>query len=292
MKIDQLKAFIAVVETGSFRSAANKLYKTQPTISAAVQTLEQQFNVQLLSRESYRPTLTNEGQLFFKQAKHTLSQLQQLEKLGHEIAIGSHTELNICLSPICMTVECLSTLQTFTQEHQDIHLNMTSGHLQGVEEQLRLGHCEIAIGPRYGLDDRHDLLEIMQVNMVAVISPNILPLHKTQQPITQKTLHTFPHILIENSASNSKNNEHIHVLPSGRKWYVNDYQVKKSLVLSGMGWARIPLHLVKTELKAKQLILINIENFQSNSYVPIYMIRLRNQAISHQAQLLWQKMAE
>ena len=290
MKIDQLKAFVAVVETGSFRSAADKLFKTQPTISAAVQTLEQQFDVQLLSRETYRPTLTSEGQQFFKHAKHTLSQFQQLEKLGYEIAEDSQKDLTICLSPTCMNNQCLSAIKTFNQENRSIRLNMASGHLQGVEEQLRLGHSEVVIGPRYGVDDRHELIEIMQINMVTVIAPNIFSTNETHQQIAQNKLHPFPHILIENSASDSKNNEHIHVLPSGRQWYVNDYQVKKSLVLSGMGWARIPLHFVKTELDKKQLVLIDIENFQSNSIVPIYMIRLRNQAISHQAHLFWQSM--
>ncbi|MEC8484414.1 MAG: LysR family transcriptional regulator, partial [Pseudomonadota bacterium] len=35
MKLDQLRAFIAVVESGSFRAAAEAIHKTQPSVSAA-----------------------------------------------------------------------------------------------------------------------------------------------------------------------------------------------------------------------------------------------------------------
>ena len=61
MKLDQLRAFIAVVESGSFRAAAEAIHKTQPSVSAAVKALEEQYGIVLLDRDSYRPTLTAQG---------------------------------------------------------------------------------------------------------------------------------------------------------------------------------------------------------------------------------------
>ncbi len=79
MNYNNLRAFIAVVEQGSFRAAANSLYKTQSTISASIANLEGEFGLLLFDRESYRPKLTNAGKAFYKATKQTLNQVTQLE---------------------------------------------------------------------------------------------------------------------------------------------------------------------------------------------------------------------
>ena len=50
MEIDNLKAFLAVAETGSFSQAANRMYLTQPAISKRVAQLERQFDALLSAR--------------------------------------------------------------------------------------------------------------------------------------------------------------------------------------------------------------------------------------------------
>ena len=86
MKNEQLRAFIAVVEQGSFRAAASTLFKTQPTVSASIKALEEQFGFTLFSREQYRPALTAKGKTFYRQAKLLIKQAAELEMLGHELA--------------------------------------------------------------------------------------------------------------------------------------------------------------------------------------------------------------
>ena len=92
MKLDQLRAFIAVVETGSFRSAADSIHKTQPGISAAVKALEEQYGILLFDRNSYRPTLTAEGHAFFQQSKKL--KLRQLQRLKLNQILSQKQKLN------------------------------------------------------------------------------------------------------------------------------------------------------------------------------------------------------
>ena len=100
MTNEQLKAFVAVVEKGSFRSAANSLFKTQPSISAAVKLLEQQFEFSLFDREHYRPVLTSKGKAFYRQAKKLLKQTAELEMYAHHLASVERPHLSIALSAL------------------------------------------------------------------------------------------------------------------------------------------------------------------------------------------------
>jgi len=293
MKLDQVRAFIAVVETGSFRSAATAIHKTQPSISASIKALEDKYDILLFDRDSYRPTLTAAGHSFFQQSKKLLSQVQQLESLGHNLSHGVDMPLRICLSQMSLTTDCMQKIKLFTQLHPNISLEITTGHMHGVQETLLKDQSDIAIGPRYGLDDRHAFTQLMTVDMITVISPVLLEeLHalgvKNSDKIKQQQLYSIPQILVSNPSRNSKTNDgYQYLLATGKRWFVSDFNAKKTLLINGLGWARMPEHIIKDNIDNGELIAIGIEQFASTSTVPVFMIRLRNQIQSHQANLFW-----
>ena len=61
MEFKQLEAFVAVVENKSFSEAARQLNLTQPTISAHINSLEQELNSRLLIRTTKKLTITQRG---------------------------------------------------------------------------------------------------------------------------------------------------------------------------------------------------------------------------------------
>ena len=293
MKLDQVRAFIAVVETGSFRSAAEAIHKTQPSISAAVKTLEAQYGIQLFDRDSYRPTLTTEGKAFFSQSKKLMSQVQQLETLGHNLAQGTDAPLRLCLSQSSFSNDAMQMLKHFQSGHPELSIDITTDHLYGVNENLQKDKSEVAIGPRYGLDDRHAFIELFRIEVITVVSPDLLArLNPKGNRLKPPQLYSTAHILVNNSAINQSESGHRYLLPTGKRWYVNDYFAKKSLLVNGLGWARMPRYMVEAELTSGALVTIDIENFMSHNQLPIFMIKLRHQTLSYQANLFWEAMKE
>ena len=114
MSLDQLRAFIAVVETGSFRSAADSIHKTQPGISAAVKALEEQYGILLFDRNSYRPNADRRRSCFFpaKQKAHVSS--FTTENLGHDLAQGTEAPLQLCLSQMALDDDCYPQSKLFS----------------------------------------------------------------------------------------------------------------------------------------------------------------------------------
>lgn len=290
MTNDQLKAFIAVVEHGSFRAAASHIHKTQPTISAAVATLEDEFGFLLFTREGYRPVLTAEGKVFYQEARQLLKRVTKLESLGHHLAKGAPPTLSISMSAMCALPPRLNEIKAFCDGYPDLQLTISTEHLSGILELLHLEKADVAIGPDIGLDSRYDFVEIGRVTMVTVASPEFAgPDHR--EVIKQASLRNRPHILVADTGSVSPL-DNINILPGGRRWFVKDYQVKKALLLSGMGWARIPLHMVEAELRSQDLVPLVIENFTSRNDVPIHLIRLRQNPLSELGKEFWNTMVD
>ncbi|MCJ9430670.1 LysR family transcriptional regulator [Kordiimonas marina] len=92
MDIDHARTFLAVVDTGSFVAAAEKIYVTQSTVSMRIKVLEQQLGQTLFERSKAGASLTPAGRQFQKHARAFIKIWQQAKlevalPEGHDVAI-------------------------------------------------------------------------------------------------------------------------------------------------------------------------------------------------------------
>ncbi|MFJ4048935.1 MULTISPECIES: LysR family transcriptional regulator [Pseudomonas] len=286
MTNDQLKAFIAVAEKGSFRAAAQHIYKTQPSVSAAVAALEEQFALRLFNREHYRPELTVEGQVFYDQAKRLIAQVDELESLGHRLALDTQPSLSISMTAMCAFPPGLEHIRNFCERHRHLQLNLTTRHLAEVLMQLDEGKADLAIGPQQqDLQDRYEHVELTRVSMLTVAAPGFVE-HEPGSEIPQLKLRDRPQVLpVDRKA-------YVNVIAGGTRWYANDYMMMKALLVAGMGWARMPRHMVEAELADGKLVPLRIERFNFSNQIPIYLVRNKQRPLPQLAQALWDEMLQ
>lgn len=77
--IEELQAFVSIVDSGSIVMAAERLQQTASGVSRALQRLEAKLNVTLLERTTRKLKLTQEGQLFLGKARRILNDLAEAE---------------------------------------------------------------------------------------------------------------------------------------------------------------------------------------------------------------------
>ena len=97
MDIRQLEAFVYTVKYQSFSLAAQKLYISQPTVSAHIRSLEEEFHTQLLKRTTKSLSLTPAGTKLYSYATEILT-LQQ--KAIVELANETKPQLRIGASSV------------------------------------------------------------------------------------------------------------------------------------------------------------------------------------------------
>ena len=88
-RLEDLEAFVAVVEAGSFTQAADRLGIAKSAISRRVSALEARLGVELLRRTTRKLSLTETGQSFYDRSARILADLDEAESA----AAQSHGEL-------------------------------------------------------------------------------------------------------------------------------------------------------------------------------------------------------
>jgi len=101
MQLNHLKALVAIVDTGSFNSAAAKLGLTQAAISMQIKRLEDWLGFDLFERSVRPPRLNNAGLLLLDQAREIVDMCERFKEfapisneLRGSIKIGSVTGLS------------------------------------------------------------------------------------------------------------------------------------------------------------------------------------------------------
>jgi DNA-binding transcriptional LysR family regulator len=110
VNVSQLRAFVTVVERGSFSEAARDLGISQPAVTMQVQTLEAALGVTLLDRRYRRVDLTEAGTALLPHARRVLEQIEaakdDIEALSGTVsgrlAIAASTTPGVYLVPFTL----------------------------------------------------------------------------------------------------------------------------------------------------------------------------------------------
>ena len=73
LDVDQLKTFLAIVDTGSFTRAADEVNKTQSAVSMQMKRLEEQINRPLFSKDGRGTKFTRDGEKLIDYARRIVS---------------------------------------------------------------------------------------------------------------------------------------------------------------------------------------------------------------------------
>src|SRR5690606_6622062 len=83
--MQQLKAFCAVMETGSISVAAERLCLSQPAVSKTITALEDHTKLNLFSREYRRIVPTAEAHYLYNEAHRLLIDFTDITRLAEEL---------------------------------------------------------------------------------------------------------------------------------------------------------------------------------------------------------------
>lgn len=142
MTIDQLRIFLAVAEHLHFSRAAEELYITQPAVSAAVQSLEEQYGVKLFHRIGRRIEITEAGKLLQGEAEKILDQVALTERGLRELNDLQRGELNLGSSLTIGNYWLPEKISQFKRKYPGISVNCSLANTE-----------EICMGTATGLFD-------------------------------------------------------------------------------------------------------------------------------------------
>lgn len=144
MRLEQLQAFLAVAETGSFQQAAQRCGVTQSAISRQIQGLEADLGVPLFHR-SAQARLTVGGDRLLPRAKKIWHEWQTAIQELADLVAGKQPELCVAAIHSICAYQLPPILQRFCQDYPEVQLRVTALGSDRSLKVLKDGLVDLAI---------------------------------------------------------------------------------------------------------------------------------------------------
>ena len=185
MEIRQLRAFVAIAESGTFTAGAIKVHVTQAAISMQIRQLETEIGARVFVRAPRHVILTEAGEHLLRRARTMLREHDAAVDEIAELAGAERGRIRIgSASAMVLTDELPAILKELRKQHPRAEITVTSGTSETLVDQILAGELDIAF-VSLPVDARGIQTERLSADqLVAVASPR----HKLAK---QKTISAY-----------------------------------------------------------------------------------------------------
>lgn len=258
VSLDQLRAFIAAVDEGSFSAAARRLRRAQSAVSELVSNLEGQMDLQLFDRTERYPKLTPAGSLLVADARSVVANVAVLKARAKGISGGLEPELAAVVD-VLFPIEAIaeSALQ-FRERFPLTPLRLYVEALGGAYQPVIDGRCSFGVvGSLPNAPASMSVEPLPAVDMIMVAAHNH-PLAQLSGVIPKTELSKHVQLVLTDRSELTRGREFGVISPL--TWRLGDLFAKHSFLLKGLGWGGMPLHAVKRDLEEKKLVKLKVED--------------------------------
>ena len=145
MELRQLEYFVAVVENGSFTSAAKSLYVSQSTLSKAVKKLEDELGVPLFIHRQNMTTPTDAGALLYEKGRLLLMEALRTRELVSGEVPGKG---NIRVGTSCkrgFQLQVSNLMAKFVQTYPGVFLDLNDASPEYIKDELMRHNLDAGI---------------------------------------------------------------------------------------------------------------------------------------------------
>lgn len=245
--LDQWNVLVSVVESGGYAKAAERIHKSQSTLTYAVQQLERLLDIKVFQRQGRRSVLTPAGELLYRRGKTLVEEASRLEHAAGELARGWEAEIRLAVDVVFPTWLLLKCLETFAKERVETRIELYETVLGGHEDALAQRSVDLAIGGVVPAGFVGDAL--MPVRFVCAAAPSH-PLHQLGRDLALEDLRPHRHLVIRDSgAQRARGSGWLNEI----RWTVSNKATSIRAGVMGLGFAWYPEESIREELDSGRL---------------------------------------
>lgn len=243
ISLDQWNVLVSVVESGSYSKAAERIHKSQSTLTYAIQKLESLLGVKVFEIRGRKAVLTSTGQVLYRRGKTLLDEAARLEHAAGELAQGWEPELRLAAEVVFPTWLLLECFAKYAIERPETRIELHETVLGGTDEALVQRKVDFAIASSIPAGFAGDAL--MQMRFVCLAAPEHA-LHKLGRPLTLEDLRAHRHLVIRDSGvQRARSGGWINEI----RWTVSHKATSIRAALMGLGYAWYPEESVREEIE-------------------------------------------
>ncbi len=268
--LEELQAFVTIVDVGTIARAAEHLSQTTSGVSRALQRLESKLNVTLLERTTRKIKLTQEGQIFLEKARKIIHDLNEAE----DALLKSDSESSGVIRVDSATPFVLHVIAPLMTEFRQLYPNIEI-ELNSNDQIIDLLEHKTDVAIRFGeLNDSSLHAKLLcKSRLYIVASPAYLEKNgypKTPQDILEHSTLGFSKVSHLNTWPIHVNGEHLTVHPQIKS---SNGETVRLLALQGLGITCLSNFMIHQDLENGNLIALfedQIEQYYQHIHVVYY----------------------
>ena len=265
VSLDQLRAFIAAVDEGSFSAGARKLHRAQSAVSELVSNLEAQLAVVLFDRSERYPKLTPAGVQLLADARSVVANVDLLKARAKGISRGLESELSAVVDVLFPIEAIAESAKEFKDRFPRTPLRLYVEALGGAYQPVLDGRCSLGVVGSLPIAPDSITLERLQGLPMTMVAAREHPLALFNGVIPKAELAKHVQLVLTDRSELSTGREFGVLSPL--TWRLGDLFAKHAFLLKGLGWGGMPLHAVKQDLLEGRLVKLSIEDLADESLI-------------------------
>ena len=256
--LDNLRAFLAAVDHGSFSAAARVLGRVPSAVSMAIANLEAQLDVPLFDRTGRNPIPTAQALALLPQARLLAEGLQRLNVHALSLSQGLEASLTLALVPELLdTVPWSAALHALAVEHPLLQVEVLTAPQADALAMVRSGRADLAlVFERYGAAPYQAFQEVAEERLVAVAARSH-PMFMGARQVRDTDLMLQRQVVVAGRDTDGVDQR---IAMSSLQWKTDSPTAALALVKAGLGWAWLPSSLVRAAVQDGDLVEIPTAN--------------------------------
>ncbi|KRB82200.1 LysR family transcriptional regulator [Sphingomonas sp. Root710] len=273
--LSALRAFVAVVESGSFSEAGYRLNVMPSTISKHVSFLEEKIHGQLIVRSTKHLSISELGRRFYDRCLIILKEVEETEAEMLEYQMEPQGNLRVTMGPSFAGYHLPPLIPTFLERYPKISVDFRI-----TPEVIDLIDNSIDVAIRISSNLEPGLIAVKLAPNIRSVCVSPAYIEKFGRPAEPKDLVQHNCLLTNDASSSSKwrllqDGEETVIHVTGNL-VVNDGTIYKQAILDGIGIGHLSRYLVYKEIADGTLIELFPESRVINSYIYVVYPQRRN----------------
>lgn len=143
MELYQLKTFLAVAEEGHLTRAAERLFISQPAVSAHIKALEELLGLKLFNRTNKGVQLNEAGQVLQKEARKVLSAVDGLRNKAYELRGEYAGSVHIGLNTAASFLRITPLVTRLKRKHPKVEFELSKASSGNIISKLKNNQLDI-----------------------------------------------------------------------------------------------------------------------------------------------------
>ena len=283
--LDEVRVFLAVLDEGGFARAGKRVGRVQSAVSQAVSRLEENLGVALFQRQGRRSVMTEQARVLLPELRALVEQAARVAERASLLHDEVEPLVSIAYDPV-FPIACLTTaLQDVMATFPNCTLRVEAASLGAAALKVRAGEVALAItGPEANLAGLEPT-PLLAVEMLPCAAPG----HPLAKALSPARLESATQILLRDPSGET--GDRLFGVHSERRWTVDDWSTKLTLIKSGLGWGRLPRHLARDALATGQLVELPLGTLGVSPIVlDVSVVRRRDRPLGTTARALIERL--